>query len=155
LTMSGAPPPPSSRKKKTAPSKKTKTVKVIGKGTKKLATRKNPSLFDGEIKEMMYGFADEKEPREDSVRMLESLAVHFISRTTQQMCAIAGSGSRRDRLAVRNLFFLIRKDRPKLERAHYILTKRTEQKTMKKTMTALSRIGDPSTAGLGGLGIGL
>ncbi|KAG5638368.1 hypothetical protein H0H81_000379 [Sphagnurus paluster] len=56
-------------------------------------------LFTKELKSLMYGFGDERNPANDTVNVMEEILVEYIT----DVCQTAGSSSRKTRLSIEDL----------------------------------------------------
>lgn len=70
---------------------------VGGRGSRKQSTVKG--LFTKELKSLMYGFGDDRNPATDSVNVMEEILVEYIT----DVCQTAGSSSRKTRLSIEDL----------------------------------------------------
>eukprot|EP00027_Filamoeba_sp_ATCC50430_P011599 CAMPEP_0168545332 /NCGR_PEP_ID=MMETSP0413-20121227/2905_1 /TAXON_ID=136452 /ORGANISM="Filamoeba nolandi, Strain NC-AS-23-1" /LENGTH=175 /DNA_ID=CAMNT_0008575429 /DNA_START=29 /DNA_END=553 /DNA_ORIENTATION=+ len=80
--------------------------------------KRKRGMFATELKHMMYGFGDTKNPLPESVDLLEDIVVEYITEMTQKSMQM---GSKRGKLQTEDLIFLIRKDRKKYARAKELL----------------------------------
>lgn len=91
---------------------------------KKLEREYKPSLvrlFDVfVVPAIMYGFGDVCQPRKDSVALLESYVIEYIVDLVEK-CSEVAHERKRERPDVNDLKFVIRKDKKKLNRVHYLL----------------------------------
>eukprot|EP00455_Lapot_gusevi_P024205 TRINITY_DN2512_c0_g6_i1.p1 TRINITY_DN2512_c0_g6~~TRINITY_DN2512_c0_g6_i1.p1 ORF type:complete len:148 (-),score=28.61 TRINITY_DN2512_c0_g6_i1:154-534(-) len=81
------------------------------------SSRHKPASFARELRPMMYGFGDEVCPLDESVDLMEDLAIEFIADMTRKAIEHAGS----ERIRVEDILFVIRKDRAKYDRATELL----------------------------------
>lgn len=85
-------------------------------------------MFSKELRCMMYGFGDDKNPYTESVDMLEDLVIQFIKETTLKAMETGRSG----RVQVEDIIFLIRKDHKKYSRVKELLTMNEELRKARK-----------------------
>ncbi|KAG5342771.1 Transcription initiation factor TFIID subunit 13 [Termitomyces sp. T112] len=69
---------------------------ATGRGSRKQSTR---GLFTKELKSIMYGFGDDRNPANDTVNVMEEILVEYI----MDVCASAGNSSRKTRLSIDDL----------------------------------------------------
>ncbi|GAM21007.1 hypothetical protein SAMD00019534_041820 [Acytostelium subglobosum LB1] len=93
------------------------------------SSNKRKRIFAREIKQMMYGFGDVREPLPDSVDLMEDIVTEYI----QEMTSKAGQvSSRRGRFQTEDLVFLVRKDAKKYHRVIELLRMNEELKKAKR-----------------------
>ncbi|CAH1799345.1 unnamed protein product [Owenia fusiformis] len=85
-------------------------------------------IFSKELRCMMYGFGDDRNPYTESVDLLEDLVVNYITETTKKALDVGRQG----RIAVEDLIFLIRKDNKKYSRVRELLTMSEELRKARK-----------------------
>ncbi|GJQ09322.1 hypothetical protein GpartN1_g1113.t1 [Galdieria partita] len=73
-----------------------------------------------ELPAIMYGFGDVCQPRRDSVALLETYVIDFIVDLVEK-CSEVAHERKRERPDINDLKFVIRKDKKKLNRVHYLL----------------------------------
>lgn len=56
-------------------------------------------LFTKELKSLMYGFGDDRNPSNDTVAVLEEILIEYIA----DVCQVAGGGSKKARLSIEDL----------------------------------------------------
>jgi transcription initiation factor TFIID subunit 13 len=56
-------------------------------------------LFSKELKSLMYGFGDDRNPANDTVNVMEEILVEYIT----DICSVAGAPTRKSRLAIEDL----------------------------------------------------
>jgi transcription initiation factor TFIID subunit 13 len=86
------------------------------------------SLYGKELRCMMYGFGDDKNPYTESVELLEELVLKYITDTTRKAMNIKRTG----RLTVDDIMYLIRKDKRKCDRVKELLLMNEELKKSRK-----------------------
>ncbi|KAJ7109406.1 transcription initiation factor IID, 18kDa subunit, partial [Mycena epipterygia] len=65
-------------------------------------SRKQPSvrgLFTKELKNLMYGFGDDRNPATDTVNVMEEILIEYIT----DVCQTAGAQTKRVRLSIEDL----------------------------------------------------
>ena len=77
---------------------------------------------------MMHGFGDDSTPYEETVDLIEELAVDFISEMTLKAMEVGKSG----KISEKDIEFLVRKDSRKLARLEELLQMNEELKIMRK-----------------------
>ena len=77
---------------------------------------------------MMHGFGDDSNPYEETVDLIEELAVDFISEMTLKAMEVGKSG----KISEKDIEFLVRKDPRKLARLEELLQMNEELKIMRK-----------------------
>uniref|UniRef100_A0A6G1SLH0 Transcription initiation factor TFIID subunit 13 n=1 Tax=Aceria tosichella TaxID=561515 RepID=A0A6G1SLH0_9ACAR len=86
------------------------------------------TLYGKELRCMMYGFGDDKNPYTESVELLEELVLKYITDTTRKAMNIKRTG----RLTVDDIMYLIRKDKRKCDRVKELLLMNEELKKSRK-----------------------
>ncbi|KAF6765227.1 transcription initiation factor IID, 18kD subunit-domain-containing protein, partial [Ephemerocybe angulata] len=56
-------------------------------------------LFTKELKSLMYGFGDDRNPSNDTVSVMEEILIEYIT----DVCQVAGGGSKKSRLSIEDL----------------------------------------------------
>lgn len=56
-------------------------------------------LFTKELKSLMYGFGDDRNPSNDTVAVMEEILIEYIA----DVCQVAGSGSKKSRISIEDL----------------------------------------------------
>ncbi|KAG6866939.1 hypothetical protein C0991_003855 [Blastosporella zonata] len=69
---------------------------ATGRGSRKQSTK---GLFTKELKSIMYGFGDDRNPASDTVNVMEEILVEYIT----DVCTSAGNSSRKSRLSIDDL----------------------------------------------------
>ncbi|KAF8654165.1 hypothetical protein AX16_003694 [Volvariella volvacea WC 439] len=72
-------------------------VAAGGRGIRKQSNLKG--LFTKELRSLMYGFGDDRNPANDTVNVMEEILIEFIV----DVCQTAGASSRRSRLSIEDL----------------------------------------------------
>ncbi|GLB34928.1 putative transcription initiation factor IID, 18kD subunit [Lyophyllum shimeji] len=70
---------------------------ATGRGPRKQSSVKG--LFTKELKSLMYGFGDDRNPANDTVNVMEEILVEYIT----DVCLTAGASSRKTRLSIEDL----------------------------------------------------
>ncbi|KII88466.1 hypothetical protein PLICRDRAFT_140722 [Plicaturopsis crispa FD-325 SS-3] len=84
------------------PAQTRETVAAAGTGGATGRGRKQANfkgLFNRELKSLMYGFGDDRNPANDTVNVMEEILVEFIT----DVCSTAGASTRKNRLSVDDL----------------------------------------------------
>ncbi|XP_036320796.1 transcription initiation factor TFIID subunit 13 isoform X1 [Rhagoletis pomonella] len=95
-------------------------------------------LFSKELRCMMYGFGDDKNPYTESVDLLEDLVIEFITEMTHKAMEIGRTG----RVQVEDIIFLVRKDLRKYARVKDLLTMNEELKKARKAFDEIKYVGE-------------
>ncbi|KAL9924925.1 transcription initiation factor TFIID subunit 13 [Glossina fuscipes] len=95
-------------------------------------------LFSKELRCMMYGFGDDKNPYTESVDLLEDLVIEFITEMTHKAMEIGRTG----RVQVEDIIFLVRKDPRKYARVKDLLTMNEELKKARKAFDEIKYVGN-------------
>uniref|UniRef100_T1JNQ0 Transcription initiation factor TFIID subunit 13 n=1 Tax=Strigamia maritima TaxID=126957 RepID=T1JNQ0_STRMM len=90
-------------------------------------------LFSKELRCMMYGFGDDRNPYTESVDILEDLVIEFIIEMTHKAMEVGRTG----RVQVEDIVFLVRKDQRKFARVKDLLTMNEELKKARKAFDEL------------------
>lgn len=77
---------------------------------------------------MMHGFGDDPSPYEETVDLIEELAINFITDMTFRAMEVGKSG----KISEKDIEFLVRKDPRKLARLEELLQMNEELKIMRK-----------------------
>ncbi|XP_043228288.1 transcription initiation factor TFIID subunit 13-like isoform X1 [Amphibalanus amphitrite] len=85
-------------------------------------------LFSKELRCMMYGFGDDRNPYTESVDLLEDLVIEFITQMTQRAMEVGRNG----RVQVEDIMYLVRKDPRKYARVRDLLSMNEELKKARK-----------------------
>ncbi|KAF5365730.1 hypothetical protein D9758_003297 [Tetrapyrgos nigripes] len=75
----------------------TSTSTTAGRGSRKQSNLKG--LFTKELRNLMYGFGDDRNPANDTVNVMEEILIEYIT----DVCAAAGGPSRKSRLSIEDL----------------------------------------------------
>ena len=89
---------------------------------------KKKHIFFKEIRCMMVGFGDDRNPYTESIELMEDLVVEFITDITQKALNVGRPG----RLQVEDIVYLIQKDVKKWSRVKELLTMNEEIKKAKR-----------------------
>ncbi|EAL60968.1 transcription initiation factor TFIID subunit [Dictyostelium discoideum AX4] len=90
---------------------------------------KRKRMFSKELKHMMYGFGDVREPLHESIDLLEELVFEFIQEMTLKAAQVS---NKRGKFQTEDLVFLVRKDPKKYYRVIELLRMNEELKKAKK-----------------------
>lgn len=82
-------------------------------------------MYDKELRCMMYGFGDDKNPYTESVELLEELVLKYITETTQK-------AMQRGKITLADMMYVIRKDKRKRNRVEELLLMNEELKKSRK-----------------------
>lgn len=85
-------------------------------------------FYGKELRCMMYGFGDDRNPYTESVELLEDLVLKYINETTRKAMDVGRTG----KIAVDDIMYLIRKDRRKCARVKELLLMNEELKKSRK-----------------------
>jgi transcription initiation factor TFIID subunit 13 len=77
-------------------------------------------IFQNEIRQMLYGFGDARQPRRDTAELLEDLLREYLTAVVQRCIETANTRGRKYP-DVSDLRFLLRKDLRKLRRVNYLV----------------------------------
>ncbi|XP_017056727.1 transcription initiation factor TFIID subunit 13 [Drosophila ficusphila] len=94
-------------------------------------------LFSKELRCMMFGFGDDKNPYTETVDLLEDLVIEYIAETTHRAMEIGRTG----RVQVEDIIFLVRKDARKYARVKDLLTMNEELKKARKAFDEIKYVG--------------
>nr|XP_016923013.1 transcription initiation factor TFIID subunit 13 [Drosophila suzukii] len=94
-------------------------------------------LFSKELRCMMFGFGDDKNPYTETVDLLEDLVIEYIAETTHRAMEIGRTG----RVQVEDIIFLVRKDPRKYARVKDLLTMNEELKKARKAFDEIKYVG--------------
>ncbi|XP_030376999.1 transcription initiation factor TFIID subunit 13 [Scaptodrosophila lebanonensis] len=94
-------------------------------------------LFSKELRCMMFGFGDDKNPYTETVDLLEDLVIEYITETTHRAMEIGRTG----RVQVEDIIFLVRKDPRKYARVKDLLTMNEELKKARKAFDEIKYVG--------------
>ncbi|KAH8328952.1 hypothetical protein KR074_000543 [Drosophila pseudoananassae] len=95
-------------------------------------------LFSKELRCMMFGFGDDKNPYTETVDLLEDLVIEYIAETTHRAMEIGRTG----RVQVEDIIFLVRKDQRKYARVKDLLTMNEELKKARKAFDEIKYVGE-------------
>ncbi|KIK08601.1 hypothetical protein K443DRAFT_672132 [Laccaria amethystina LaAM-08-1] len=70
---------------------------LTGRGSRKQSNLRG--LFNKELKNLMYGFGDDRNPSNDTVNVMEEILIEYIT----DVCQTAGGASRKARLSIEDL----------------------------------------------------
>ena len=91
-----------------------------------------PRVFQVEMRQLMYGFGDARQPREDSAALTEALLLQYVAAVVARCVEVASTRGRRVP-DVSDLRFLLRRDLRKLRRVNYLVAmKEVIDETTKK-----------------------
>ena len=89
---------------------------------------KRKKIFSKELRCMMYGFGDDRNPYTESVDILEDLVIEYLTEMTKKAMEVGRPG----RINVEDMIFLIRKDPKKYSRVKELLTMNEELRKARK-----------------------
>ena len=87
-------------------------------------------LFTKELKVMLHGFGDDENPYEETVDLVEDLAVKYVQEMTQKAMDVGKPG----KIHVEDIIFLIRKDPKKYARVKDLLRMNEELKKARRDL---------------------
>jgi len=87
--------------------------------------------FTKELKWMLYGFGDVTSPLPESVDLMEDIVIEYISEMTSKAMQVS---TKRNKLLLEDLVFLVRKDKKKFARVKELLHMYDELKKARKSM---------------------
>lgn len=85
-------------------------------------------LYGKELRCMMYGFGDDRNPYTESVELLEDLVLKYINETTRKAMDVGRTG----KITVDDIMYLIRRDKKKCSRVKELLLMNEELKKSRK-----------------------
>lgn len=94
-----------------------------------MTQRGNESLFIKELYPMLYAFGDAKQPRPDTVQLVEQLVTNYLTRYLEKAKRVSPMG----KLRTEDLLFCLRDDPKKLARVEELLFMNEELKKARKT----------------------
>jgi len=94
-------------------------------------------LFSKELRCMMYGFGDDKNPYTESVDLIEDLVIQYITEVTQKAMEIGKPG----RVAVEDIMFYVKRDSRKYARVKDLLSMNEELKKARKAFDEVKYAG--------------
>ncbi|XP_048769676.1 transcription initiation factor TFIID subunit 13-like [Ostrea edulis] len=89
---------------------------------------KRKKIFLKELRCMMYGFGDDRNPYTESVELLDDLVIEYITEMTKKAMEVGRPG----RISVEDIIFLIRKDPKKYSRVKELLMMNEELRKARK-----------------------
>ncbi|KAI4348016.1 hypothetical protein L6164_008779 [Bauhinia variegata] len=92
-------------------------------------SKRKRGVFQKELQHMMYGFGDDINPLPESVALMEDIVIEYVTELVHKAQDI---GSQRGKLSVEDFLYLIRKDKPKLNRCSELLSMNEELKQARK-----------------------
>lgn len=101
--------------------------------------------FQRELRSMMYGFGDDRQPQAQTVQLMEDMVVDYVQKLLQQATAASEArqrGARRAgevRVRDRDLLFALRKDPRRYERVQELLEVWKEVKAARGSLDAFER----------------
>lgn len=108
------------------PSSKTKVGSTnVSEGTFK----RKRGEFKKDLQHMMFGFGDDPHPLPESVALVEDIVVEYV---TELVCKAQDVASKRGKRLTEDYLHLVRRDRPKLNRATELLSMNEELKQARK-----------------------
>lgn len=97
---------------------------------------KRKHLFHRELKYMMHGFGDDPNPYSETVELVEELVIQFITEMTLKALEVGKSG----RISVKDIIFIIRRDKKKYSRVKDLLTMKEQIDKAKKAFSEDSEV---------------
>jgi len=97
-----------------------------------LATPQNRGkkrMFTRELKQIMYGFGDVKNPAQETVDLVEDIMCEYVTEMTKKAVQVS---SKRGKVLTEDFVFIIRKDRKKYNRVKELLVMNEELKKARK-----------------------
>lgn len=91
-------------------------------------TSQGCQFYGKELRCMMYGFGDDRNPYTESVELLEDLVLKYINETTRKAMDVGRTG----KITVEDIMYLIRKDKRKCARVKELLLMNEELKKSRK-----------------------
>lgn len=85
-------------------------------------------FYGKELRCMMYGFGDDRNPYTESVELLEDLVLKYINEMTRKAMDVGRTG----KITVEDIMYLIRKDKRKCARVKELLLMNEELKKSRK-----------------------
>lgn len=85
-------------------------------------------FYGKELRCMMYGFGDDRNPYTESVELLEDLVLKYINETTRKAMDVGRTG----KINVDDIMFLIKRDKRKCARVKELLLMNEELKKSRK-----------------------
>ncbi|CAI5440709.1 unnamed protein product [Caenorhabditis angaria] len=85
-------------------------------------------LLRRELRNMMYGFGDDKVPYDKTLEVLEAITLNYI----KELCELAMKVGKPDKLALEDIHYLIRRDVKKFARVKDLLSMSEELKKARK-----------------------
>lgn len=85
-------------------------------------------FYGKELRCMMYGFGDDRNPYTETVELVEDLVLQYIAETTRKAMAVGKSG----KITVEDVMYLVRKDPRKHARVKELLLMNEELKNSRK-----------------------
>jgi len=107
---------------------------IVVPSSSRKARKADSHRFHKDLPPMMYGYGDARTPLPQTVQMMEELVVDYITEVLRQAAAAAEQrgratrGSTSTRVKERDLLFVLRKDRKRLDRVLSLLEVYEEQK---------------------------
>jgi len=77
---------------------------------------------------MLYGFGDVKEPREDTIDVLEQIVTNYIKEVSQKALEVG----KPNQIRLEDIHYLIRRDQKKFQRVKELLSLSEELKKARK-----------------------
>lgn len=95
---------------------------------KKKTPEERKFLFRRELRSMLYGFGDEKQPNDDTLEVLEQIVTDYI----KEVCRKALEVGKPNRINLEDIHYLIRRDPKKFCRVKELLSLSEELKKARK-----------------------
>ncbi|CAP23579.1 Protein CBR-TAF-13 [Caenorhabditis briggsae] len=81
-----------------------------------------------DLRTMVYGFGDDKEPYDKTLDVLEAIVLNYI----KELCQLAMKVGKPDKMALEDIHYLIRRDSKKFSRVKDLLSMSEELKKARK-----------------------
>ncbi|CAD5121838.1 DgyrCDS10307 [Dimorphilus gyrociliatus] len=98
---------------------------------------KKKKIFTKELRCMLYGFGDDKNPYAESVDLMEDLVIDFITEMTQR----ALEAGRQGRISVEDIVYVVRKDVKKYSRVKELMMMSEELRKARKAFDEIKFAG--------------
>ncbi|KAL3078768.1 hypothetical protein niasHS_014550 [Heterodera schachtii] len=95
---------------------------------KKKTPEERKYLFRKELRSMLFGFGDERNPNDDTLEALEQIVVEYV----KEVCRKALEVGKPNRVNLEDIHYLIRRDQKKFSRVKELLSLSEELKKARK-----------------------
>jgi len=103
---------------------------------KKKTPEERKFIFRKELRSMLYGFGDDKNPSEETLDALEQIVIDYI----RQVCEKCLQVGKPNRLTLEDIHYLIRRDAKKFARVKELLSMHDELKKARKAFDDVKEI---------------